>query len=277
MLTIAPLLISFCALLIAGYGIIERRQETSREVRSRLVGVIGDLYDVNADLNRLAGPDPAAYETHAALLARTAMLAEQALILIDMLGEKEVTPEQYSSVAVAYHVLQDRALAVSLWEKAVKYSARYPDRCSAITKVACRRGLAWSRFETRDLTGARHAVKDALSYLSTDDAGYWEYVQTCIDWAMRDRDADPTSGDNWRQALAQGRAAAARLDDSQQRDAAVAQIDASEHALSLPLPPGYWYYFQLRPFVSSSPPFADVERVDGAHRGRTHHGSRSSR
>jgi hypothetical protein len=245
-------------------------------VRSRLVGVIDDLFDVHTELDRTAGPDPAAYEAHAASLARTALLAEQALILVDMLGEKEVTPEQYSCIAVAYNVLQDRALAVSLWEKAVKYSARYPDRCSAITKVSCRRGLAWSRFETRDLTGARDAVKDALSYLPTDDAGRWDYAQTCIDWAMRERDADPTSDDNWRQALAQGRAAAARLDDSQ-RDATVAQIDAAEHALSSPLPSWCWNYFQLRPLLSSSLSSAEGEQVGAARRGETHHGPRSSR
>lgn len=275
MLTVVPLLISFCALLIAGYGIIERRHATSRELRSRLVAVIGDLYDVHAQLDELAGPDPAAYEAQAALQARTALLAEQALVLVDMLGESQVTPEEYSSLAVAYEVLQDRALAASFWKKAVDYSDRYPDRCSAITKVACRRGLAWSCFERRDLTGARRAVEDALRHLPRDDAGHWEYVQTCIDWATRERDADSTSDENWRQVLAQARAAADRSDDI--RDDAVAQIDACEHALSSPLPSGCRSYLQLRPLMLSLPPSADEATVSGARRGPRHHGSRANR
>lgn len=277
MLTVIPLLISFCALLIAGWGIIERRQATARELRSRLVGVINDLYDVLAQRDRLARSDPAAYDGQAALTSRTALLSEQALILIDMLGEGQVAPEEYSSLAVAYEVLLDLELSASLWEKAVDYSDRYPDRTSAVTKVACRRGLAWSRFGARDITGGRRAVEDALRFLPKDNAGQWDYVQTCIDWALWERDADPASDDNWRRVLTQGRAAAARLDETSQRADAVAQIDAFERALSSPLPTGFWNYHELRSWMPPSPPSGDEATVGGVRRGQKHHASRSSR
>jgi tetratricopeptide (TPR) repeat protein len=165
------LLISFLALAISGYGIFERRRAVHRDLRGQFASTTRELHGLSNSEED--------YEGEAAQQFRRALLTQQAIALEEMVDSRQLTSEEYCTLANSLDWLGETKQAIRYWQKATKLTGEIP----GIMHAAPWRGYAWSCFEDGQLPQARRAVRQALALTPHDhDRNRWDVVQTCADW-----------------------------------------------------------------------------------------------
>lgn len=165
------LVISLMALGVAAYGIVERRRAVQRDLRGQFASTIRELHAL-----------PSSEEDYAEAAAqqfRRALLTQQATALESMVDPRQLTSEEYGTLAHSLDWLGETKQAISYWEKATQRAGSTPGAMQA----APWRGYAWACFEEQQLPQARMAVRRSLSLLPRDhDRNRFDIVQTCADW-----------------------------------------------------------------------------------------------
>jgi hypothetical protein len=174
-------LISFAALALALYGVVERRDAARRAERLRFAGLIDDLNNL-----RLAYRHPAtALEFGAeaeAINGRAELLAVQAFLLRHRLHD--ITSPEYRTLAYALSRSGYPAEADQSWREALLAA----DEEGPTQQLLAHRGYAFFFFGAGRPEEAREQMRLGLKAIgSADDTARIHQVRTYVYWALEER------------------------------------------------------------------------------------------
>jgi hypothetical protein len=210
---VGGLLVSFIALGIAVYGVLERQRAVYSSVRVRITEILGDVEELNVEEDKYVegefakcdgenGQPPAALARYS-LTGRRALLTYQAIALIHRLtrsrfgrsDEFHLTPSEYVSLATSLVRLGDVVGGRDQYEVALASTEETTDR----VRIAAHLGLADCLFDLGQPEEGRRHFAEAVRLHSPDEIGRQMAFGVCINrWLSRELEA----GDDGEPALA---------------------------------------------------------------------------
>lgn len=201
MTAIFGVLISLAALIIACYGIWERRLAAYATLRGKIIDLLSSLEDLNVqeghyyDERKSQGEDPYITPgwTAYGFTGRRALLVYQVLDLMSELPKKvtrkwtrtpTLTVSEYTAIAFGLHQLGDFSAASATWRAAVANTKP----TTAVARAAAMRGYATTLFQIGELDQGRAYYQGALDVLRLEsDPDPWAIFGTYVQWFEQER------------------------------------------------------------------------------------------
>jgi Helix-turn-helix domain of resolvase len=174
------LAISFLALLVAGYGIIERRQSSNRADRLRLSVITGELATIRLQLVETAAEGYTMGDRIEALNSRVELLAQQALALISE-HALTVTSTECREVALALENSGYRDDSEDIWLLAQEHAHRE----GPTQDLYATRGFAYFLFREERIQKARELLGKGIdAHTIMNDNDRLQVALTLRQWAV---------------------------------------------------------------------------------------------
>jgi hypothetical protein len=189
-------LISGIALIVAVYGIFERRSAAFAALRVRITELVSavQMLSIEEQQYQQAHPDldwDEARRVLGSFQARRALLTYQALALLDRLRKARIweapssfrlTPEEHAALAHSLEHLRDLASARDQWADAVVAA----EGSTNMVRATMHGGYAACLFELGKTDAGRHHYRRAIETYPDR----WDVFCTYVEWADAERAAD---------------------------------------------------------------------------------------
>lgn len=199
---ILTLVISGLALLIAAYGIVERRRAAYAALRVRITELLDSVAALNVEEGEYGEAHPALSldaerRVSGSFAARRALLTYQALALLERLraGHRvrglwspyRLTAPEHGALAYNLSYLCDSDEADSQWRDAVAVAR---NRTTRKTLAAMQNGYAAFLFRERRSEEARTWYRRAIDAYPDTEEGRSDKFDACVDWFEAERELE---------------------------------------------------------------------------------------
>jgi tetratricopeptide (TPR) repeat protein len=173
-------IISLCAFLVSGYGIIERGNAAKRAERLQLTDTVKDMINVRRQLVELVSEGITSGNAVEILSAQLEVLSQQALKLVKK-HELEVTSTECREIAMSLEQAGFKENADDMWNLAQEYSPAE----GGTQDLYASRGYAYFLFRNGHEDEARRLLREVLSLRPNEnDSDRLARAQTLSSWLV---------------------------------------------------------------------------------------------